>query len=153
MKSAIIFDIDGTLADASHRIHHIKKKPKDWDAFFGAQIDDKPHRHIVDMLLAIKCMGKNPVIFVSGRPANYREVTEKWLTKHGIFNPFIDGKLWLFMRPTGDRRDDDIVKRELLGRIRMEGFEPIMAFDDRDRVVKMWRAMGIPCLQVAEGDF
>lgn len=33
------------------------------------------------------------------------------------------------------------------------GYEPIMAFDDRDRVVKMWRDAGIPCAQVAPGDF
>ena len=32
---AFIFDIDGTLADASHRLHHIQNGNKDWDAFFA----------------------------------------------------------------------------------------------------------------------
>jgi hypothetical protein len=30
----VIFDIDGTLADVSERIHRVKKKPKNWPAFF-----------------------------------------------------------------------------------------------------------------------
>ena len=153
MTPVIVFDIDGTLANASHRIHYIKKQPKDWDAFFAEQANDKPHLHIVDTLLAFKQHGKYPIIFASGRPAKYREMTEKWLIKYGLFNPFLDGKLWLFMRPDGDRRDDDIVKREILGKMQMQGFQPIMAFDDRDRVVKMWRDNGIPCCQVAPGDF
>jgi len=28
-----------------------------------------------------------------------------------------------------------------------------MVFDDRDKVVNMWRENGIPCLQVAPGNF
>jgi hypothetical protein len=28
-----------------------------------------------------------------------------------------------------------------------------MAFDDRSQVVKMWRKRGVPCAQVADGDF
>ena len=28
-----------------------------------------------------------------------------------------------------------------------------LAFDDRDRVVAMWREEGVPCFQVAPGDF
>jgi hypothetical protein len=103
--------------------------------------------------LAWKSLGRYPILFVSGRPSKYKDVTREWLIKHGLFNPFLDGKLLLWMRPDGDRRDDDIVKRELLGRIRMEGYEPVIAFDDRDRVVKMWRDNGIPCCQVAAGDF
>ena len=50
-------------------------------------------------------------------------------------------------------RADDILKIELLDQIRADGFSPIMAFDDRDRVVAAWRAAGVPCAQVAPGDF
>jgi hypothetical protein len=32
---AVIIDIDGTLADTTHRLHHIKSKPPNWDAFFA----------------------------------------------------------------------------------------------------------------------
>ena len=35
-----VFDIDGVLADARHREHHVSGRPKDWDAFFAAVGDD-----------------------------------------------------------------------------------------------------------------
>ena len=59
----------------------------------------------------------------------------------------------LYMRADGDFRSDDIIKAELLAKVRADGYEPIMAFDDRNQVVRMWRANGVPCAQVAEGDF
>ena len=37
----VIFDIDGTLADVSERIHHVEKKPKNWNAFFQGMAQDK----------------------------------------------------------------------------------------------------------------
>jgi len=57
------------------------------------------------------------------------------------------------MRADSDRRSDDIVKRELLARIRGDGFDPQLAIDDRKRVVDMWRSEGLICAQVAEGEF
>ena len=40
-EEIVIFDIDGTLADVSERIHHVKKKPKNWNAFFQGMAQDK----------------------------------------------------------------------------------------------------------------
>ena len=57
------------------------------------------------------------------------------------------------MRAEGDRRQDDLVKSDLLDKIRIDGFDPVIAFDDRDKVVKMWRERGLRCLQVDRGDF
>jgi hypothetical protein len=59
----------------------------------------------------------------------------------------------LYMRRRNDRRPDYIVKAELLDQLLADGYRPIMAFDDRDQVVKMWREKGVPCAQVAEGNF
>ena len=140
-----VFDIDGTLADVTHRLHHIKRKPKNWDKFFAASADDKAIAHICDLahhLSAIK-----PVVFVSGRSDQVRRETEDWLEREvGQRGP-------LYMRKARDTRPDYIVKAELLDALMGDGYEPIMAFDDRDQVVKMWRAKGIPCAQVAEGNF
>src|SRR5258707_11480334 len=88
-----------------------------------------------------------PVIYVSGRIEATRKKTVAWLERHNFPIALI------YMRPDGDHRDDDILKIELLAAVRRDGFEPLMAFDDRNRVVKAWRAAGIPCAQVAEGDF
>ncbi len=37
-----VVDIDGVLADATHRQHHLEGRPKDWDAFFAAVGEDPP---------------------------------------------------------------------------------------------------------------
>lgn len=142
-----IFDIDGTLADCSHRLHHIQKTPKDWDAFFADCHLDTPHSHIIDLACHLRSAGFVRVVYVSGRSDQCRDSTQKWLDRNGLpAGP-------LYMRKAGDHRDDDVVKVEILAKLRRDGFDPIMAFDDRNRVVKAWRSAGVPCAQVAEGDF
>jgi hypothetical protein len=144
----IIVDIDGTLADCTHRLRHIQKQPKDWDAFFADCGKDAPINTVINIVEALG-LASNTIIFCSGRPERCRADTEQWLrTMLNYVAPTP-----LYMRPDGDRRDDQIVKRELLARIRADGFNPVLAIDDRSRVVAMWRAEGLICAQVAEGDF
>jgi hypothetical protein len=140
-----LFDIDGTVADCSHRLHHILKHPKDWDSFFAECSDDAPIEHICDLVRLL--MLDTPVVYVSGRSDQCRDLTEQWLKQHDIWTGY------LYMRDEGDHRDDDIVKIDLLYQIRAEGWRPIMVFEDRSRVVLAWREAGIPCAQVAEGNF
>jgi hypothetical protein len=88
------------------------------------------------------------LIFCSGRPERMRHATAEWLQEHlGLTAQA------LYMRGDDDRRADDIVKRELLARMREDRFNPELAIDDRRRVVDMWRSEGLVCAQVAEGDF
>lgn len=141
-----LFDIDGTLADGEHRIHHIKQEKKDWRAYFAACAGDKPIQHMVDLAITLYD-ADHKIIYVSGRSDECMEATIQWLIRHQLPDAP------LFMRKAGDHRNDDILKSEFLDQIIAAGYEPIMAFDDRDRVVKMWRERGIPCCQVAPGDF
>lgn len=146
MSKCYLFDIDGTLADCSHRLKHIRDTPKDWRAFFAACKDDAPIQHIIDLVLKLR--ETTPIVYVSGRSDECRAATEEWLLANGL--GYVGN---LYMRKAGDHRDDDRVKAELLDAVLADGWAPIMAFDDRDRVVKMWRSRGIPCAQVAAGDF
>lgn len=154
MSRCYIFDIDGTLADLSHRLHHIKPvydakgtlPPKDWASFFAACPDDAPIPHTIKLAIDVAMAGA-AIVYVSGRSDECRQATEDWLRRHAL--PEGD----LFMRKAGDHRPDHMVKVELLERLREDGYQPVMAFDDRNQVVKMWRELGIPCAQVAEGDF
>ncbi len=139
-----LFDLDGTLADCAHRLHHIQGGRKDWKSFFAHCGSDLPIPHIVE--LARHLAQVETLVFCSGRSDEVRKETEAWLAAQALSGP-------LYMRRRNDKRADYIVKAELLDQILADGFEPIMAFDDRDQVVKMWRARGIPCAQVAEGDF
>lgn len=141
-----IFDIDGTIADLSHRLPHIQKEPKDWQSFFAACHDDAPIPHIIELARDLHCAGAS-IIYVSGRSDECRAATEAWLKDNRL--PL--GKV--YMRAEGDHRGDDQVKAELLAELLSHGHRPVMAFDDRDRVVKTWRTNGVPCAQVAEGDF
>jgi hypothetical protein len=147
MVNCYLFDIDGTLADCSHRLHHIQKLPKDWDSFFAACSQDAPIAHMLRLIRSMTNGGRDLIVFVSGRSDQCRSETVDWLDRHiGFSDP-------LYMRRAGDHRDDDIVKGELLDQIVADGYQPIMAFDDRSRVVDMWRKRGVPCAQVAPGDF
>lgn len=142
-----IFDIDGTLADCTHRLPHIiDKSPKDWDAFFAACLGDAPIRHMVRLAQHITTAGV-PIVYVSGRSDQVREETAQWLAMHDLPSGPI------FMRKRGDHRNDDVLKPELLAAVRDAGWKPIMAFDDRDRVVSALREAGLPVAQVAPGAF
>ena len=51
MKRFIIFDIDGTLADCSHRIDHANAK--DWDTFHSLADEDMVIVNVADLLVHI----------------------------------------------------------------------------------------------------
>lgn len=139
---AIICDLDGTLTDTSHRLHHVQGPKKDWDAFFDGIPDDPivgPVADIVDMYAADGAA----ILLCSGRPEKCREKTQEWLNKNDV------EYTQLYMRPDDDRRPDHIVKAQILDGILADGYEPIFVLDDRSSVVKMWRERGLTCLQCA----
>jgi hypothetical protein len=59
----------------------------------------------------------------------------------------------LHMRPAGDVRNDAIVKLELFDQHVRDRYRVAYVLDDRDRVVRAWRSIGLTVLQVADGDF
>jgi phosphoglycolate phosphatase-like HAD superfamily hydrolase len=147
MKPLVLFDIDGTLADISHRRHHVMGENKNWGAFFKHMGDDAPNQPVVDLYKALQVSGLYDLVIVSARPDNNRPVTEQWLVWNGIeFERLI-------MRPAGDYRPDTEIKKEILDLLRDEGKDIAFVVDDRDCVVDMWRKNGITCLQCAPGDF
>lgn len=147
----IVFDLDGTLASVEHRLHHIQKDPKDWDAFFEACADDEPIEPAIDLLWALCMVPRHEVQIWTGRSEDTHEATEDWLLKHtGLDSSCLPR---LRMRGVNDRRHDDVLKREWLHMVRAEGGDVRLAIEDRSRVVDMWRSEGVVCHQVAPGDF
>jgi hypothetical protein len=141
-----VFDLDGTLADCQHRIYYIQYDPPEWRAFFAACDKDIPIQHVIQLAKTLYRDGTT-IVYVSGRSDECRDKTVAWMENNGLLPTH------LYMRKQGDHRPDYKVKSELLDQLLADGFEPIMAFDDRDQVVKMWRDRGIPCAQVADGNF
>jgi hypothetical protein len=142
-----VFDIDGTVADCTHRLHHIQETPPDWEAFRADLWKDAPILPMVEMWQALEAGGVT-VLVCSGREEIARPATLGWLLTQGL-HP--DGA---YFRPAKDYRPDDIVKQDLLAQIiRDFGAPPTLVFEDRQRCVDMWRRNGIFCCQVAKGDF
>jgi hypothetical protein len=144
----VVFDIDGTLANIEHRLDYVRSKPKNWKAFDAGIPNDKVNTHVARMYWALANMKTHDIIIASGRSERTRADTEAWLRKH-------IGSEWqkLYMRPADDYRGDDIVKQEILDQIVADyGKKPDMVFDDRPRVVRMWRDNGIFVFNVYQGE-
>lgn len=145
-NEAWIFDMDGTLANSKWRQHHLMNGKKDWKGWNTGMIHDLPNEEIIQFTHIAKEKGIT-VIVCTGREIIYKEDTAGWLRLHDVPYDF------LFMRDEKDYRKDQFIKKEMLDSIRLMGYEPTLSFDDRDRVVKMWREEGIRCFQVDYGDF
>ena len=145
-KEAIIFDIDGTLANCDHRLHYLKKEKKDWDKFFSEMDKDKVNENI-SILYHLLMHSAIYYFIITGRPQKYEEKTRKWLSDNSFY------RYDIFFRANGDFRDDDIIKKEIYEDHIKDKYEVRLVIEDRSRVVKMWRSLGITCLQCADGDF
>lgn len=135
----VIFDLDGTIADIRHRTHFVRGGARHWDSFFSACVDDVEYPHVVETLNAHLEAGHKVRIW-SARSDVVRVETERWLRGVGI-----DPGLLQHMRADGDSTPDAVLKRFWLNQ---ELDRPDLVYDDRQRVVDMWRAEGIPCFQV-----
>ncbi|HEY7914725.1 MAG TPA: hypothetical protein VIG62_22630 [Blastocatellia bacterium] len=142
-RKDVIVDIDGTLADVSHRLHHIRGKRKSWKKFFALMKEDKPVEEIVGQ---VRQLAKDHNIYVvSGRPDDYREETLEWLALHRV--PFKA----LYMRKASDFRPDDVIKQEILEKhFKKENVE--LVIEDRPRVIRMWQRNGLRVQQVGTGE-
>jgi phosphoglycolate phosphatase-like HAD superfamily hydrolase len=148
MKNKVIFDLDGTLALIDER-RALAAKPDgkiNWKTFFAPEniALDKPNEPVIEMF---KCLADRgfEMIILSGRDAISRTETRAWLKEYGI-HPDI-----LWMRPQGSFTPDDVLKQTWLGEIGADNV--FCVFDDRDKVVQMWRNNGLTCFQVNYGNF
>lgn len=138
----IIVDMDGTLSDCSHRVHHAKAK--DWDAFHETIALDPANSHV---LLAVRQFSiLYDIVISTGRPERYREVTHNWLKEHRV------KYARLYMRGSEDFRSAAMIKRDHLAMIR-HSYDPWLVLEDTTSVVKMFREEGLTVFQVAEEAF
>jgi len=145
----IIFDLDGTLADIEDRRQLCTKEngKMDWNKFFDPDNIklDKPNIPVIMMAQALTAFGYKIAIF-SGRSARTEDATKDWLHEQDIKFDILK------MRPERNFRPDEQLKLEWLNS--MDWKDNVEAvFDDRDKVVNMWREIGLTCMQVAPGNF
>jgi phosphoglycolate phosphatase-like HAD superfamily hydrolase len=143
----VVFDIDGTLANIEHRLDYVRSKPKNWRAFDAGIPNDKVNEPVAAIFHQM-VDGGHEVILASGRNERSRQATEDWFSANSL-----RGWKRLYMRKADDFRSDDIVKQEILDQIIADyGRKPDMVFDDRPRVVRMWRDNGIFVFNVYQGE-
>ena len=135
---AVIFDVDGTLADMTGI-----RNPFEWDKVR----QDMPRENVINLARSLYKNGYK-IIVMSGRDGCSRGDTLMWLEDH------IDGKYHkLFMRTSGDSRPDAVIKEELFWKDVADNYDVQFVVDDRNQMVDRWRAMGLECWQVQAGDF
>lgn len=142
IMKAVIFDLDGTLCDITHRLHHIQNGKRDYDQFFKDCSKDTPKPMVIKLMQDFVSLGY-AVLICSGRSDVVREETAEWLDKYGAKYHH-----QLLMRKEGDHTPDDKLKSEMLDLIYDMGYEVQYVVEDRQRVVDMWRSRGLTTLQI-----
>ncbi|MER7913572.1 AAA family ATPase [Streptomyces sp. NPDC096068] len=137
LPTAVMCDIDGTLA------LRVDRGPYD----FTRCDRDVLNVSVRDALRAFRSAERDRIVLLSGRSEDHRALTEEWLARHEV--PY--DELW--MRASGDGRGDDLVKAELFDAHVRHRYAVRVSLDDRDRVVALWRRMGLPTWQVNYGAF
>lgn len=133
---AIIVDIDGTIADTSGR------SPFN----YSMVSQDKPVTHIIDLVNNYYHAGYR-VILVTGRDSACRADTEEWLRANSV--RYED----LYMKEFGSREPDTSFKESIFWDHIYDHYNISLVLEDRTRMVDHWRAMGLNCLQVKDGDY
>ena len=168
MQKTIIFDLDGTLANIDSR-RDISMKPNgrlDWNVFAAPNSIlalDKPNAPVIKMAQMFKADGFKIVIF-SGRNDRGFDATIQWLNDFKV--PFdllvmrpdkFKDKSWPIANGNPTTPDMRFMPDEILKKKMLDAFVDIndvfLVVDDRDKVVKMWRDLGLNTFQVAPGDF
>lgn len=143
MRTAVIFDMDGTLADVRGIRHHVVPpvpKPKGWfkdfDSFHAESVNAPVNHSVANHARVAHILG-HAVVIVTARRAMYRHQTAWFLAMHDIPSDA------LYMRGNKDGRPDYEVKKDILASIKTR-YNVIHAVDDNPSVIALWEENGIP---------
>ena len=139
MKNIILCDIDGTVANNDHRQHFLEGK-KDWDGFFNALDKDQPIYPIIDKIIE-ENKSRKEIIFLTGRPERYKDLTKTWLKKYFTFD------IRILMRGDNDQRNKIITKKEIFI-ANFKRNEIDLVIDNDEELIKMWESFGLSTLKV-----
>lgn len=139
--NAVIFDLDGCLADVTEYRHYVVKShpdfsgKKDFRAFHSESIAAPRIENICH--LAKSLSSNNAILIVTARKTKWMFETMEWLDVNEI--PYIE----LHMRPDSDGRKAEDVKLDILNSIRNR-YNVVLAVDDSPYNVQMFIKNGIP---------
>ena len=166
-KKTVIFDLDGTLAIIDKRKEHATQSNGkiNWNEFFNpAHIAfDEPNEPVIKLAQMFHDYNYEILIF-SGRNDRMWERTVEWLEWNDVPYDLLvmrpdkfQGRTWPVAESNPATPDMRWMPDEFLKKAMLDTFVDIddvfLVVDDRDKVVKMWRDLGLNTFQVAPGDF
>lgn len=174
----VIVDIDGTVADCSHRLHHINPAPhddqcnkihctcllrgykpkKNWPAFQATVDQDKPIMPVINLIrrLGECCYPNSRGCSCDPKPIAHtifvtgRDTSIGIQTEDWLYKHGLYPTM-LLMRNSGDHRPDVEVKKDILDLLPKERIAYVI--EDRDRCVQLYRENGLTVLQPANGAY
>lgn len=138
----VIFDLDGTLSNHDHRLHHVLES-KDYTKYYDLCDQDPPHLPIIWTMIRLIDTGARVEIW-TGRTDRVKEKTIDWLDNcSSNLSQYLTR-----MRQEGDFTPDFKLKGQWLQEELAAGNKPNLVFEDRPRMVEFWREQGIMCCDV-----
>lgn len=140
-----MFDLDGVISDASWRQYYLRGGRRDWRGFFTAAQHDPPLQAGLGLFASVarkaqaQPPGPAPVI-LTARPNYVAGITRRWLADHGVHADL------LILRPSAGRGSygsSTDFKHYELSRLRSAGYQVVLAIDDDERNVDMFRSEGV----------
>ena len=147
-SKALIIDLDGTLCNNKHREHFLKGPKKNWKGFYEAMDKDTVNGWCLKIMNAFSERGYLNIL-LTGRPELYEEKTRRWLSKS------VPPSVWnvLIMRPQDDFRPAPEFKTEVYKTRLKDRYDVLFCIEDAKETTDAWRALGLVCLQCADGEF
>ena len=130
-----LVDVDGTVAINTTR------PPFDWHRVS----EDSPNLPVIQLVQQLS--QTNKIIIMSGRSDICRELTQQWLDRYQIPHHEV------LMRSANDQRPDELIKLELYHTHVLGNYNILGVVDDRPKVCRMWRRLGLSVFQVGNPDY
>lgn len=151
---AMMCDLDGTLALFGNR-----RNPYDAS---NCHLVDEPNLCVLNTIRTYHAVHNTvckdlcypevaKCFFFSGRTDKYIVQTKQFLLEKCGFDVDMDRFFQLNMRQEGDNRGDDIVKMEMYDAEIKGRYNIHVVFDDRPKVVRVWKGLGLPVFNVGDG--
>ena len=137
--NAVIFDIDNTLAYIDKSVKGFRKN-YDW-----SRVDeDKPIRFLTHMIYMNE-LAFHKIFYSTGRDESARDKTLAWLNKYE-FSEYEINSTELYMKPASSYEKSTITKHRAYLDI-IKDYNVRLVVDDDPKVISMFTAMGVNCLQ------
>lgn len=132
----IVFDIDDVVADSRHRLHHIRREPRDWVTYYDSLPEDPAILPVYNIMSDLGNAGRHKMFLCTGRHEHVRDTTVQWFKDQGLWR-YIKGGL--MMRPSNvfckNAEAKEIMAKEI---VNQEG-KIDLVFEDNPDSVKMWQ--------------